>query len=80
MTERKEMIREDIISTGESLTFHYEPKLYINVYGTEYPLTEKQVHKLFEGLYSGEYDKLSVEEFRKIVNEIEHKLPGETNK
>ena len=62
---------KDIISYGESMTFHYKPKLYINVYGTEYPLTEKQVHKMFEGFFSGYYDKLSVEEFRKIINEVE---------
>ena len=62
---------KDIISYGESITFHYKPKLYINVFGTEYPLTEKQSHKIFEGLFSGEYDKLSVEEFRKIINEVE---------
>ena len=61
----------DIISFGESITFNYKPKLYINVYGTEYPLTEKQVHKIFEGLFSGYYDELSVEEFRKIINEVE---------
>ena len=63
---------KDILGTGEPLKFHYKPKLYINVYGTEYPLTEKQVHKIFVGLFIGDYDELSVEEFRKIINEVQN--------
>ncbi len=62
---------KDILWTGEPLEFYYKPKLYINAYGTEYPLTEKQVHKMFEGLFSGYYDELSVEEFRKIIKDKE---------
>jgi len=65
---------KDIISFGESITFHYKPKLYINVYGTEYPLTEKQVHKMFEGVFSGDYDELLVKGFRKIINEEEEEV------
>ena len=62
---------KDILWTGEPLKFYYKPKLYINVYGTEYPLTEKQVHKMFEGVFSGDYDELLVKGFRKIINEEE---------
>ena len=60
---------KDIIHLSESVTFSYEPKLYVNVFGSAYPLNEDQVHKIFEGLFNGLNDHLSVKEFRDKVNE-----------
>lgn len=62
-------MKKDIIHLSESVTFSYEPKLYVNVCGSEYPLNENQVHKIFEGLFNGLNDHLSVREFRDKVKE-----------
>ena len=45
-------------------------KIHIHVGGNQYPLTVNQYNTFFERLYSGEYNKMDVSEFKEMIEGI----------
>lgn len=49
---------------NETLKLEFETKTYINVDGVQFPLDQYQLKNLFQKVFSGGFDEMTIKELR----------------